>query len=103
MRVDLLIAATSAGLLVYSGRLLVPTARFRPEDIIPDTSAGPSDPFGAGMAPWSVFPENNIVIRIRASMTTVAASATMRVLQSRLKRLHLGNVFRHVCNVPLDC
>ncbi len=72
MKLDLIIAAASAGLLMYSGRLLVPTARFRPEDIISDPylpgrgySAGPGDPFGAGMAPRPSFPEGDIVLRIR--------------------------------------
>jgi hypothetical protein len=34
VKFDLIIAAASAGVLVYSGRLLVPSARLRPEDII---------------------------------------------------------------------
>jgi len=70
MRLDLLIASVSAGVLVYSGRLLAPTSRLRPEDII--SYRHPSglvysiaDPFGAGPAPWPVFPENDIVLKIR--------------------------------------
>lgn len=71
MRLDLLIASASAGLLVYSGRLLAPSARLRPEDIIAYEPfpirgylAGP-DPFGRGMGPWPVFPENDIQRRVR--------------------------------------
>jgi|GEM_PF-6491957 len=65
---DLAIASASAGLLVYSGRVLVPAARLRPEDIIVlpgvPSSVGP-DPFGVGLAPWSIFPEDDITLRIR--------------------------------------
>ncbi len=73
VKYDLLIAAASAGLLVYSGRLLVPAARLRPEDIIAykylpgqvsSASIGP-DPLGVGMVPWPIFPEGDTALAIR--------------------------------------
>jgi hypothetical protein len=69
MRLDLLIASASAGLLVYSGRLLVPTARLRPDDIIaykylPGLTYSIGPMLGAGMIPWPVFPEDDIMLRI---------------------------------------
>src|SRR3989442_10519190 len=71
MRYDLLIASASAGLLVYSGRLLVPAARLRPEDIIayrsPPGSISASvgmDPSG-GIVPYMHFPESDTLQAVR--------------------------------------
>jgi hypothetical protein len=79
VKLDLLIAAASAGLLVYSGRLLVPSARLRPEDIVAYKPTYGSvsvfsfapDPSGAGMAPWPVFPEDATVLQIRDVLADV--------------------------------
>lgn len=71
MRLDLLIASASAGLLVYSGRLLVPTARLRPEDIIAYRyPPGSIYLAGGGVlspddVPFSVFPESDTMLAIR--------------------------------------
>ncbi len=68
---ELLIAAASAGLLVYSGRLLVPTARLRPEDIIAyknlpgQISSTGADPLSGGWALYAHFPEDDTVLAIR--------------------------------------
>jgi len=71
LHLDLLVAAASAGVLVYSGRLLIPAVRLRPADIIaykiPRSSvsftAGP-DPLG-GVALYRFFPEDEIRNDIR--------------------------------------
>lgn len=69
MRLDLLVASANAGVLVYSGRLLAPSARLRPEDIVAYRSSEPvfagAVSFGGGMLPWPVFPERDIALKIR--------------------------------------
>jgi hypothetical protein len=71
MRFDLLIASAGAGLLVWSGRLLVPAARLRPEDIIAYRSLGGgtsysvgTDPSG-GIATYGHFPEDETLLAVR--------------------------------------
>lgn len=83
MRFDLLIASASAGLLVYSGGLLVPTARLRPEDIIayryPRGSiylAG-GGVLGADDVPFPVFPEGDAVLDIRDVLGSRAGLALL--------------------------
>lgn len=72
MKLDLLIASASAGVLVYSGRLLVPAARLRPEDIVAykpvggaAVSFGVDSVGGGGIALFPYFPENDTVLHIR--------------------------------------
>ena len=57
VKLDLLIAAASAGVLVYGGRLSAPTARLRPEDIIAYESL-PEETLTGGMVPFLVFRED---------------------------------------------
>jgi len=64
VRLDLLVAAASAGVLVYSGRLLAPTARLRPEDIIAYKSL-PEETLSGGMVPFPVFREDDVLRKIR--------------------------------------
>lgn len=74
MRLDLLIASVSAGLLVYSGRLLAPAARLRLEDIIVYKALPPGTTLYSprtgrrysleGAEMWPAFPEDNIRIAI---------------------------------------
>jgi hypothetical protein len=57
--------------LVYSGQLLVPAGRLRPEDIVAYKPVGGAavsfgvDPLSGGMAPFPYFPENDTVLQIR--------------------------------------
>ena len=88
MKVDLLIASFSAGLLVYSARLLVPTAWLRPEDIVACRSV-------AGFAGLSedMLPEGIVLFHEDEARETIRSVMDSRIGLALLVAGTIGGVF----------
>jgi len=87
MRLDILIASASAGLLVYSGFLLVPLARSRPEDstffgfgsFLPSSAAFSAESPSSGMSMHSEFAEDQALPVVREVIDSKVGVALLAI------------------------